>query len=62
VPVAVESIDASLLDPRSGWPDPEAYDTQAQKLVALFNANVERLGGPLDMLDSAGPILKMAAE
>ena len=41
VPVAVPGVDASLLDPRSTWSDPEAYDAKARELAAMFRANFE---------------------
>ena len=39
VPVTVPGVDAALLDPRSTWADPKAYDAQAQKLVEMFAEN-----------------------
>jgi phosphoenolpyruvate carboxykinase (ATP) len=39
VPVAVPGVDPSLLDPRSTWADPAAYDAQAARLVAMFADN-----------------------
>ena len=39
VPVSAPGIDVSLLDPRSTWSDPEAYDAAARKLVGLFTDN-----------------------
>ena len=39
VPVAVPGVDSSLLDPRSTWRDPEAYDRKAQELAAMFREN-----------------------
>ncbi|MBP7243040.1 phosphoenolpyruvate carboxykinase [Amaricoccus sp.] len=39
VPVAAPGVDAGLLDPRSTWTDPVAYDAQAAKLVAMFVEN-----------------------
>ncbi len=39
VPVAVPGVDPALLDPRCTWADPEAYDRQAARLVAMFAEN-----------------------
>ncbi|WP_194097904.1 phosphoenolpyruvate carboxykinase [Marivivens aquimaris] len=39
VPVAVEGVDATLLDPRATWADASAYDAQASKLVEMFADN-----------------------
>lgn len=39
VPVIVDGVDAKLLDPRSTWADPAAYDVQATKLVDMFSDN-----------------------
>lgn len=48
VPVEVPGIDSSLLDPRSTWTDPTAYDVQANRLVSMFIENfgqyVEHVG------------------
>jgi len=42
VPVAVDGVDSTLLDPRSTWADADAYDAQAQKLVQMFADNFEQ--------------------
>ena len=31
-----------VLDPRSTWAKPEAYDTQARKLASMFDENFEQ--------------------
>lgn len=42
VPVEVPGVDTALLDPRSTWDDPVAYDAQAIKLVQMFADNFEQ--------------------
>ena len=39
VPVAVEGVDPTILDPRQTWDDKDEYDRTAQKLVGLFIDN-----------------------
>ena len=39
VPVSVPGVADVLLDPRRTWDDPDAYDAQARKLVAMFAEN-----------------------
>jgi len=39
VPTTVDGVPDILLDPRRTWDDPEAYDRQAAKLVAMFAEN-----------------------
>ena len=39
VPVHVPGVDAGLLDPRSTWSDPAAYDAKAAELADMFRAN-----------------------
>ncbi|WP_435257812.1 phosphoenolpyruvate carboxykinase [Thioclava sp. FR2] len=39
VPVAAHGVDTALLNPRSTWADPAAYDAQAAKLVSMFADN-----------------------
>ncbi|HZR95625.1 MAG TPA: phosphoenolpyruvate carboxykinase (ATP) [Gaiellaceae bacterium] len=41
VPVHVPGVDARLLDPRSTWSDPEAYDRKARELAEMFRSNFE---------------------
>src|SRR4051794_28501221 len=41
VPVAVQGVDAKLLDPRGTWRDAEAYDRKARELSGMFRGNFE---------------------
>jgi phosphoenolpyruvate carboxykinase (ATP) len=42
VPRTCPDVPAEVLDPRSTWPDPAAYDTQARKLASMFDQNFEK--------------------
>jgi phosphoenolpyruvate carboxykinase (ATP) len=53
VPVAVPGVDAKLLDPRSTWSDPAAYEVKARELATMFRKNFERFDDPT--LAEAGP-------
>jgi phosphoenolpyruvate carboxykinase (ATP) len=54
VPVEVPGVDSRLLDPRSTWRDPEAYDRKAQELAAMFRENFEQFSPELA---AAGPLV-----
>jgi phosphoenolpyruvate carboxykinase (ATP) len=43
VPLAVEGVAAGLLDPRSSWTDPAAYDAAAAELVSAFGKAARRI-------------------
>jgi phosphoenolpyruvate carboxykinase (ATP) len=42
IPVSVPGVDPGLLDPRSTWADPDAYDRKARELAAMFVENFRR--------------------
>jgi phosphoenolpyruvate carboxykinase (ATP) len=53
VPLEAEGVDSRLLDPRSTWDDPAAYDARARELARMFRENFEKFGEP--GLAEAGP-------
>jgi phosphoenolpyruvate carboxykinase (ATP) len=55
VPVEVPGVDTSLLDPRSTWADPAAYDEQAAQLAAMFRDNFARFSDAAPEVAAAGP-------
>jgi phosphoenolpyruvate carboxykinase (ATP) len=55
VPVQVPGVDAKLLDPRSTWRDPSAYDERARDLAQKFQANFARFADPEGEVAKAGP-------
>jgi len=56
VPVEVPGVDAKLLDPRSTWADPSAYDRKAAELAKMFRDNFAQFEGTVDAaVSAAGP-------
>jgi phosphoenolpyruvate carboxykinase (ATP) len=55
VPVSAPGVDATLLDPRSTWKNPAAYDEQARELAAMFRKNFEKFADAGPEVVSAGP-------
>ncbi|MFL5927504.1 MAG: phosphoenolpyruvate carboxykinase (ATP), partial [Gaiellaceae bacterium] len=56
VPTTVPGVDPKLLDPRSTWSDPDAYDRKARELAQMFADNFERRFSDVgDAIRSAGP-------
>lgn len=57
VPVAVEGVPSELLNPRQTWSDPDAYDTTAQQLAAMFTSNFRHFESAVDdEVRLAGPV------
>jgi hypothetical protein len=55
VPKAIPGVDEKLLDPRSTWDDPAAYDNQARELAEMFRKNFEKFAEAGEEVVSAGP-------
>ena len=56
VPVEVPGVDSTLLDPRSTWADPRAYDRKAAELATMFRENFGQFEGTVDdSVSAAGP-------
>jgi phosphoenolpyruvate carboxykinase (ATP) len=68
VPVAVADVDRAvldpaILDPRTTWGDPAAYDRQAAKLIGMFIDNFGKFESHVDAkVRDAAPHLQQAAE
>ncbi|HSF17709.1 MAG TPA: phosphoenolpyruvate carboxykinase (ATP) [Vicinamibacteria bacterium] len=48
VPQSCPDIPPGILDPRSTWSDPDAYDAQGRKLAGMFDKNFERFAADVD--------------
>jgi phosphoenolpyruvate carboxykinase (ATP) len=56
VPTEVPAVDSRLLDPRSTWRDPDAYDRKARALARMFQANFAKFADTVDEdIAAAGP-------
>ncbi|MDQ3778574.1 MAG: phosphoenolpyruvate carboxykinase (ATP), partial [Actinomycetota bacterium] len=56
VPVSVPGVVSSLLDPRSTWSDPDAYDRKARELARLFRDNFQQFAAEAgEAVAAAGP-------
>src|SRR5919106_1600011 len=48
VPTALPGIEARILNPRSTWADPAAYDAQARALIEMFSKNFAKFENHVD--------------
>jgi phosphoenolpyruvate carboxykinase (ATP) len=63
VPERVAGVEPALLDPRSTWADPAAYDAQAARLVSMFVDNFGKFEDHIDSeIRSSSPLARAAAE
>jgi phosphoenolpyruvate carboxykinase (ATP) len=58
VPASVPGVDSKLLDPRSTWRDPDAYDRKARELAQMFRDNFDKFAADAgEAVVAAGPSL-----
>jgi phosphoenolpyruvate carboxykinase (ATP) len=57
VPLEVDGVPSSFLNPVETWPTYDAWRTQATGLAALFHENFTRLGSDVEPIRAAGPIV-----
>lgn len=56
VPERCPGVPSEILQPRSAWKDPEAYDQQARRLAEMFQRNFEPFAGLVSAeVREAGP-------
>jgi len=55
VPTVCPDVPARMLDARSMWRDPEAYDRAAHDLSRRFRTNFEKFGGVMQEIAEAAP-------
>src|SRR6266699_1814767 len=55
VPTEINRVPANVLNPRSTWSDPAAYDAQARRLAGMFRENFEKIGNVDAATKNAGP-------
>ncbi len=56
VPVGVDGVDSALLDPRTTWRDPGAYDLKARELARMFQDNFVRFAAEAgEAVATSGP-------
>jgi phosphoenolpyruvate carboxykinase (ATP) len=57
VPSECPGVPSALLDPRSTWLDPVAYDRARRALAGLFAANFARFADAAEEVKAAGPVM-----
>ncbi|MCH9807639.1 MAG: phosphoenolpyruvate carboxykinase [Alphaproteobacteria bacterium] len=56
VPLALDGVDAKILNPRQTWAEPAEYDEMASKMAAMFVENFEKFASHVDEeVRNAGP-------
>jgi phosphoenolpyruvate carboxykinase (ATP) len=59
IPTELSGVPAGVLDPRSTWSDPAAYDNMARNLIQRFQDNFEQFRGTIsEEVVASGPALR----
>jgi phosphoenolpyruvate carboxykinase (ATP) len=53
--VEIPGVPADVLNPRTTWADPNAYDDQAKELATMFRDNFAKFGTIDAAIRNAGP-------
>ena len=58
IPVEIEDVPKTILNPINAWSDKEKYKTQAEDLIQRFEKNFENLVKKLNILPKKGSFNK----
>ncbi|MCH8030860.1 MAG: phosphoenolpyruvate carboxykinase (ATP), partial [Bacteroidetes bacterium] len=58
IPVEIEGVPTEVLNPRSTWDSPDAYDAKARELAGMFADNFEKYAEVVgDAVSNVGPLI-----
>ena len=57
IPISLNNVDPSILNPMNSWKDKDLYISQAKSLAQKFRDNFKLYGKEVDYLINSGPII-----